>query len=61
MKIDILKGNLFILHQKMEVSHQSRAFLEFKVNFQGFLSPKSSCKQFSLMNIELKEQLLLKL
>ena len=40
---------------------KNRAFSEFKVNFQGFLSPKSSCKQFSLKNIELKEQLLLKL
>ena len=40
---------------------KNRAFSEFKVNFQGFLLPKSSCKQFSLKNIRLKEQLSLKL
>ena len=39
---------------------KNRAFSEFKVNFQGLLSTKSSCKQFSLKNIKLEEQLLLK-
>ena len=39
---------------------KNRAFSEFKVNFQGLLSTKSSHKQFSLKNIKLEEQLLLK-
>ena len=39
---------------------KNRAFSEFKVNFQGLLSTKSSRKQFSLKNIKLEEQLLLK-
>ena len=39
---------------------ENRAFSEFEVNFQGLLLTKSSCKQFSLKNIELEEQLLLK-
>ena len=36
------------------------AFSEFEVNFQGLSSTKSFCKQFSLKNIELEEQLFLK-
>ena len=39
---------------------KNRAFSEFKVNFRGLLSTKSFRKQFSLKNIELDEQLLLK-
>ena len=39
---------------------KNRAFSEFEVSFHGLLSAKSSCKQFSLKNIELEEQFLLK-